>query len=679
MEPSAGHVASLAASLLFVPLPPVQVDVDPDGSLTATISDESTFLKIAGSSLTLWGVPADPSHDTQRCDQLGFTCGQSAGVPPQPFMTNPTDCSSGPLTTRLSVTSWQDQGTSDTMTSDLPAPTGCDALEFDPSITFGPDGSAADSAAGFSTNVHIPQDESPDGLATPALRKAVVTLPPGVSINPAGADGLDACTPAQIGLGNNNPATCPNASKVGTVQIDTPLLAEPLTGSIFVKPDLGIYVVAEGGGVHIKLNGVAVRDPDTGQLTITFDNTPQVPFSDFTLNFFGGPRSALATPPECGTYKTTSELTPWSAPGSGPAATPSDSFDITTGPGGGPCSRPFAPSFQAGTQNPVAGASSPFIVRLSRADGTEQLGSLDMDLPPGMLAKLAGVPQCSNAQATAANCPSGSRVGGVSVGAGAGTQPEYVRPARSTSPGRTRARRSRWRSSSRRSPVPRPRHGRGPEPAPDRHGRRPGPRGQRRDSRHPRRDPTPHPRHPPADRPARLHAGPDQLQPAPGDRTDHGSEGGSASLAKPFAVAGCAALPFAPTLGASILNGSAGTSRSSHPALRVDVGGTPGGANILGADVLLPPAFQVDQANLGNLCSESELVANRCAGKNTIGTATATTPLLDQQLSGPVYAVSGSGGLPRLAMILNGRPRASRSSSIVRGRHGHPSATRSPR
>jgi hypothetical protein len=133
-----------------------------------------------------------------------------------------------------------------------------------------------------------------------------------------------------------------------------------------------------------------------------------------------------------------------------------------------------------------------------------------------------------------------------------------------------------------------------------------------------------------------------------------GSEGGSANLAKPFQMAGCAALPFAPTLGASILNGSAGTTRSSHPALRVDVGGTPGGANILGADVLLPPAFQVDQANLGNLCSESELASNLCAGRNTIGTATATTPLLDQQLSGPVYAVSGSGGLPRLAMILNG-------------------------
>jgi hypothetical protein len=236
-EPSAGHVASFSASLLFVPLPPVQVDVDPDGSLTATISDESTFLKIAGAGLTLWGVPADPSHDTQRCDQLGFTCGQAAGVPAKPFMTNPTDCSSGPLTTTLSVTSWQDPGTSDTLTSDLPAPTGCDALVFNPSLSFQPSGGAADSPAGFSTTVHVPQDLDPSSLGTPELKKAVVTLPEGVSINPSAADGLAACTPAQIGLGSNNPATCPNASKVGTVEIDTPLLSQPLTGAIYVNQD----------------------------------------------------------------------------------------------------------------------------------------------------------------------------------------------------------------------------------------------------------------------------------------------------------------------------------------------------------------------------------------------------------------------------------------------------------
>src|SRR5262249_31071987 len=59
----------------------------------------------------------------------------------------------------------------------------------------------------------------------------------------------------------------------------------------------------------------------------------------------------------------------------------------------------------------------------------------------------------------------------------------------------------------------------------------------------------------------------------------------------------------------------------------------------------------------------------RCAGRQAIGEATTTTPLLDQPLSGPVYAVSGSGGLPRLAFILDGQvsllPRA--ESKTVKG------------
>lgn len=654
MEPSAGHVASFAASLLFVPLPPVQVDVDPDGSLTATISDESTFLKIAGSSLTLWGVPADPSHDTQRCDQLGFTCGQASGVPRQPFMTNPTDCSSGPLTTRLSVTSWQDPGTSDTMTSDLPAPTGCDALEFNPSLFFGPNSGAADSPAAFSTTVHVPQNLDPDSLATPELRKAVVTLPEGVSINPAAGDGLAACTAAQIGLGNNNPPTCPNASKIGTVEIDTPLLAQPLTGSIFVNSDLGTYVVAQGGGVLIKLNGVLVRDQDTGQLEITFDNTPPVPFSDFTLNFFGGPRAALATPPECGTYTTTSELTPFSAPGSGPPATPSDTFDITTGPGGGSCSTPFAPKFRSGTQNPVAGAASPFIVKLSRDDGTEQLGSLDVDLPPGMLAKVGDVPQCSNADANAANCSAASRVGGVQVGSGAGSSPLYL-------PGDVYLTEGYKGAPFGLAIVVQAQVG------PFDFGTvvvRASIFVDQDDAQlHVVTDPIPDIQDgiPLRIRDIRVLLDRPDFTVNPSDcgtlvvtGTAHGLEGGTAGVSDHFQVGGCAGLPFAPQLTGAIVGGAQDTRRSGHPNLQFDLRPRPGDANLSSVGVLLPKQMQIDSFNLGNMCSEAELAQSECAGHNPIGSATADTPLLGGQLAGPVYTVSGSGALPRLAVVLHG-------------------------
>jgi hypothetical protein len=654
MDPTPGHVASFASSLLFVPLPPVNVDVDPDGSLTATIASESTFLQIAGSGLTLWGVPADPSHDTERCDQLGFTCGQSAGVPAKPFMTNPTDCSSGPLTTTLTVNSWQNPGTTDSLTSNLPAPTGCDLLDFNPSLSFAPDVGAADSPSGFSTNVHVPQDLNPYSLGTPELKKAVVTLPEGVSINPAAGDGLAACSPAQIGLGNNNPATCPNASKVGTVEIDTPLLAQPLTGSIFVNQDLGVYVVAEGGGARIKLLGDLARDPDTGQLQVTFDNTPPVPFSDFKLNFFGGPRAALATPPECGTYETDSELTPFSAPDSGPPATPSDSFDITTGPGGGSCATPFAPSFHGGSQNPVAGADSPFIVKLSRADGTEQLGSLDVDLPPGMLAHVGSVPQCSNADANAGDCSAASRVGGVQVGSGAGSNPLYL-------PGDVFLTEGYKGAPFGLAIVVQAQVG------PFDFGTvvvRASIFVDQDDAQlHVITDPIPAIQDgiPLRIRDIRVLLDRPDFTVNPSDcgtfavtGTAHGLQGGSAPVSDHFQVGGCAGLPFAPHLTGAITSGGSDLRRSGHPNMVFDLVPRPGDANLSSVGVLLPKQMQIDSFNLGNQCTEAELAQTECAGHTPIGSSTADTPLLGGQLAGPVYTVTGSGALPRLAIVLHG-------------------------
>jgi hypothetical protein len=654
MEPTPGHVASFAASLLFVPLPPVEIDVNPDGSLKATISDESTFLQIAGAGLTLWGVPADASHDANRCDQLGQTCGLSAGVPAKPFMTNPTDCSSGPLTTTVSVDSWQDPGNFDTATSDQPAPTGCDILSFNPSLSFQPSGTAADSPAAFSTTVHVPQNQNAYSLATPELKKAVVDLPPGVSINPSAADGLQACTPAQIGLGNNNPATCPDASKVGTVEIDTPLLAQPLTGAIYVNQDIGLYVVAEGGGVRIKLQGDIARDPGNGQLEVTFDNTPPVPFSDFKLNFFDGPRAALATPPECGTYETDSQLTPFSAPDSGPAATPSDSFDITTGPGGGSCDRPFAPSFRSGTQNPVAGADSPFLVRMSRDDGTEELGGLDIDLPPGMLAHVGSVPQCSNTDANAGTCPANTKVGSVQVGAGSGSNPLYLpgdvfltqgykgKPFGLAIVVQAQAGPFDLGTVIVRASI-----------AVD----------QDDAQLHVVTDPIPDIQDgvPLRIRDIRVQLDkPDfTVNPTTCDTmavtgTIHGTEGSSAPVSDRFQVGSCAGLPFAPQLSGTITGAPQDLRRSGHPNLFFDLVPRPGDANLSSVGVLLPKQIQIDSFNLGNICTEAELAQTQCAGHNPIGSSTANTPLLAGTLSGPVYTVSGGGALPRLAVILHG-------------------------
>jgi hypothetical protein len=323
----------------------------------------------------------------------------------------------------------------------------------------------------------------------------------------------------------------------------------------------------------------------------------------------------------------------------------------------------------AGLTNPVGASSSPFTFRVTRPDGNKWIKGLSVDLPPGVLAKLAGIPECSDGALASIDtsvgsgqdeidnpsCPSGSLVGTATIGAGAGTQPEYVQTGKVYLAGPYKGApfslaivvpavagpldlgtvvvRNQLQIDSDDAQV----HVVSDE-VPDTLAGIPL---RLRDIRLN------------INRPGFMQ-GPTNCNPLQVTAQITGSEGGLANLAKPFQMAGCGSLPFAPSLAASILNGRGGTTRSSHPALRVDVGGTPNGANILGADVLLPPAFQVDQANLGNLCSEAELASSRCAGRNTIGSATATTPLLDQPLSGPVYAVSGSGGLPRLAMILNG-------------------------
>src|SRR4029079_16882062 len=192
-----------------------------------------------------------------------------------------------------------------------------------PSVNVQSSSSSSDSPTGISVDVNVPQPQNPTGIAESNLKKAVVTLPEGVSINPAAADGLAGCTQAQIGLANTADPSCPNASKIGDVQITSPLQPDPLQGAIYQATPgdnpfgslLAIYVVAQGGGVTVKLPGEIATDPATGQVTATIDNAPQLPFSQFALQFKGGSRAPLATPTTCGTKTATAELSSWSRPG----------------------------------------------------------------------------------------------------------------------------------------------------------------------------------------------------------------------------------------------------------------------------------------------------------------------------------------------------------------------------
>ncbi|MBO0747186.1 MAG: hypothetical protein J2O47_02480, partial [Acidimicrobiaceae bacterium] len=432
--------------------------------------------QIYGAEVELWGDPADPAHDTKRGGCVFTNSGSNGhsrdGGHPQTcpvaptdhaLLTMPTACR-GSLVVDASADSWQNPGVFHDRSAQLTDPngdptpvSGCSALDFTPSIDLQPTTPEADSSSGMDVDLQIPQTEDLNTLAEANLKKAVVTLPEGMALNPSASDGLQGCSEAQIGLTQESPVpqfnnadpSCPNGSKVGDGSIDTPLLPDPLAVDLYLAdPDdnpfhslLSGYLVAHGSGVTIKLAALFDRDPQTGRITATVDNNPQLPFSDLHLHFKGGDRGVIVTPPECGTYTISSDLIPWSAqdpnnPQPSEIVHRSNTFQVTTGPGGGPCPdltdpARFTPGFSAGTASPAAGQYSPFVLRVSRPDGQQSLKQIHLDLPPGLVAKLNGVPRCSQSDITPGidghtSCPADSQIGVVNVGAGAGPTPFFL-------------------------------------------------------------------------------------------------------------------------------------------------------------------------------------------------------------------------------------------------------------
>ena len=402
----------------------------------------TTLDVVTGVRVTLWGVPADPSHDAQRsCPEVGGyqppPCSISA--PLRPFLTNPSACSRS-LAANVQADTYQAPGEFAELSAEMPAITGCERLHFTPSIEVRPEASAADSPTGLHVDLHVPQEESASGLAEADLKDAAVTLPAGMVVNPSGAGGLTACSEAQIELHGPRPATCPESSKVGIVELVSPLIDHPLHGAVYVAQQgnggssqgsntfgslIVLYVAIDDPqtGVVVKLAGKVTLDPETGRLTTTVSESPQLPFEDLKLDFFGGPRAVLATPAACGSSAASDSFTSWAEPSSvvSPAAQP---FAITSGPSGAPCpSGGFAPAFTAGTHSAQAGAFTPFVLSLTRQDGEPSLSGLEVTLSPGLLAKLAGVPLCGSTEAEAGACPATSQIGTVTAAAGVGPEP----------------------------------------------------------------------------------------------------------------------------------------------------------------------------------------------------------------------------------------------------------------
>jgi hypothetical protein len=369
-------------------------------------------LPLTAAEVELWGVPADHS---------------GAAIPRKALLTNPTACGKQPPAV-LRARSWQQPDRWVQTSAPLAGPlAGCDELAFAPTLSATLDAPAADTPSGLSIDVAIPQDDDPDSRVTSQASSLTATLPGGLTLSPGLANGLGACDDADFGLGSGQPPHCPDASKLGTVELTTPTLPAPFVGSIyFGRPTpserFRLFVTAAGRGLTVKLAGVLRPDPADGQLSIALANLPALPFSHLRLHFKDGPRAPLATPPSCGPGALVVSVT---ARRGGAPVRRAAILEVTSGPGGTACAQtvPFAPSFVAGSASASAGASAPFFLTVARADGQQLLNRLTATLPAGVTARLANAPRCPAASAATGACPADTRVGSVAIEAGAGTQP----------------------------------------------------------------------------------------------------------------------------------------------------------------------------------------------------------------------------------------------------------------
>jgi hypothetical protein len=733
-----------------------------DYGFSAAVSEIAQTASIYGLQLTLWGDPSSPSHDAERgvCAASGkvakgieeefweyenrkkgkstkeyrFSCPvEGTGTP---LLTMPGVCTGEPLTTTTSVDSWQESGAlnpdetpelSDprwkTATSSSPPVTGCEKLDFSPSLNVqpAPEATAAESPTGLNVDLKLPHEESTEGLAEADLKQLTVRLPPGMAISLSAANGLGACTDTpelgrpegEIALHSDEAVKCPESSELGTAEVLTPLLQAPLKGAVYLAQQeafegslIGLYVIVEGGGVQIKLAGKATLDPNTGQVSLAFENLPQLPLGEIELSLFGGPRAALVTPSGCGRYTIMSQLTPWSG---APATTESANLAVDAGPDGGACpSGKFSPSFTAGAADTQAGAFTPFSVTLSRQDGEQRFGAVGVRMPPGLLGDLRDVARCPEPQASAGTCPPASQIGTTTIGAGPGEDPLYLPaprqppnevyltapyngsgactigtlPTGSDPPGGTS-------SSSGCAPfglsivipavagpfnlgdiVMRAKVEVDPHTAATTVTSDPLPiikegipldirtiavNVARPDFMFNPTNCTPRTVAGTITPAGAASAGASSSSPASSP-----SPSSPSSVSSPFQAAGCTSLPFKPVFSAQA---AAKASKAGGVSLVVKVstkgGPQPGGgeANIRAVKVDLPKQLPSRLTTLQKACPASVFATNpaACPAQSLVGTATASTPMLTQPLTGPAYLVSHGGlALPDLVIVLRG-------------------------
>jgi hypothetical protein len=673
-----------------------------DYGVVASVKNATQVAGLLSSQVTFWGVPGDPRHNNSRgweCvaggtyqKQVKKPCLTSSEPVGQPFLTLPTSCPANPaaepLTSSIEADSWAQPGSFlsaeyawMSATDQGLGTDGCNQLPFTPTIKVTPEVHSASTPTGLSVDVQVPQKTTLEasGLAEADVRDTTVTLPAGVQLSPAAANGLQACSEAQIGFTAFNATTqtneftpsapsCPDASKVGVVHIKTPLLTHELEGAVYLAEQnnnpfgslVALYVVAEDpvSGVLVKLAGEGALDENTLRVSTSFKNTPQVPFEDLKIDLFGGPRASVSTPPLCGNYATDAAFTPWSGTGTLDLLSPPEEFNITSGAGGGGCvgsPQPFSPAFNAQSTNTKAGAFSAFSLEITRPDSDQAVAGLAMHLPPGVAGILASVTRCPEPQASQGTCGPESEVGHAIESAGFGPEPFVVGGGRVYITGpyhgapfglsivtpavagpfnlgtvivRSRIFIDRETAALTIVSDPLPTQLKGIplqlqhiDVAVDRPG---------------------------------FQFNPTNCSPMKVEGTLSGDQGGSANVSSPFQVGGCGSLPFSPTLTVAT---QGQTSKLNGASLTVRVTSTPGQANIAKTVLSLPSQLPSRLSTLQKACLAVVFESNpaSCPEGSLIGAATVHTPVLSSPLTGPAYLVShGSAAFPDVEFVLQG-------------------------
>jgi len=702
LDPTPGTAAKLGFNVAKVSSVEIAFGLNPNPpyNLIATSANISQGVLFLAANLEVWGVPAASAHDQRRGHCIAPQ-GESLGSCPvkvqeAPLLTLPTSCAET-LGVDFEADSWQEPGPTggpypfhervSILDGAIPptplAAAGCAKLQFDPTIDAKPTAKAASSPTGLDFSLDV-EDEgltNPSGYAASTIEKTVVTLPEGMSANPSLAEGLEVCTMADLDREtafSEAGEGCPQASKIGSVEVESPLIEEALKGALYIaKPYenyaenslLAMYLVLQN-----KTLGISVRqplkvepDPVTGQLTTVAEDLPQLPFSHFKLHFREGARSPLSTPQACGTYDVKATLYPWSG---NPPVTSTSTFEIITGPNEGPCPSgglpPFKPGLVAGTNNNRAGSFSPFYLRLHRSDSEQEITHFSIKLPPGISGKLAGIPYCSDAGIEQAksrsgphggkeeledpSCPAASQIGRTLAGAGVG-------PALTYAPGKVY--------------LAGPYHGSplsmvaitagvvGPFDIGTvviREAFQINPETAEVFINSTGSDPIPHiirgiPVHlrdirAYVDRPEFV-LNPTDCTPTSTASTVLGSgldfvseaDDNPVTVASRFQAADCAALSFKPLLSFRLIGG---TKRGAHPKLvsHLQMNGI-GEAGIDNASVLLPHSEFIENAHFNNICTRVQFKegagnGTSCPAGSIYGHARAVTPILSEALEGPV-------------------------------------------